>query len=94
VAEVAGFLLADINGFELRRQVERQIHALRREKGNVRFPGHLEEIDRQLAIFEAELERMVATGEGEEDEPEPPKSAWTQTAWLGGPLGQAWTPHG
>jgi hypothetical protein len=83
-----------IAGYEKRWQIEGAINALRREKGSVRFPGHLEEIERQLAIFEAELERMVEEGVTDEDETGRPSSISQQMAWLGGPLGQAWTPRG
>ena len=71
-----------IPGFELPFHVRAQIQALERElRGHIRDERHRASIKAQLAVFEAELQRMVE--ENVADEPEPGNKAWGTDAWRG-----------
>ena len=71
-----------IAGYETKREVRAQIDALEREKGTGHMtPRRLETIEGQQALFRRELERMEATGEGEE--PVTTNKAMGTGAWVG-----------
>jgi hypothetical protein len=68
-----------IAGYETKAQVLAMLEALSRERLTAGYsradvahnPQHLVEIERQQALFRAELDRMEAEGEGDEPKPEP-----------------------
>jgi hypothetical protein len=71
-----------VNGFDKPREIRAVLEALKHEKrSHIYNERHLAEIERQEALFTAELKRMEA--EGIEDEPAPGHTPWSMTGWVG-----------
>jgi hypothetical protein len=70
-----------IAGYPLKSQIEATIRALEHEKAGAQGPRHLESIEAQIGIFQAELRKMEKEGYGDEHRRTAHPAAGTSRYW-------------